>query len=134
MKIDVSNGSVYFESGSIESGLDMPTFLRTPAGTSSREVLTSAGWVHLAFSPELGYAATALFKDDRIHQLCLLMTMRSDQSKDWSEKQELERKALHDVWLRAEFGAPPYEYSWGSITSNYDPKGRVSDIIITYAK
>lgn len=52
----------------------------------------------------------------------------------WTEAHELERKSLHDAWLLREIGKPPYIYPWGSISSEYDAKGCVSEIIVTYAE
>jgi hypothetical protein len=134
MRIDVLDGTVSFGAGTIKRSFDTPTFLKSPVGAASKKSLENAGWVHLDFNPEPGILGTALFKDNRIHQLFLLMSTRTDQSEDWSEKHELDRKALHDEWLLAELGEPPYEYAWGNVTSDYDPKGRVSEIIITYAE
>ena len=43
-------------------------------------------------------------------------------------------KALHDAWLLREIGKAPYDYAWGSVASEYDAKGCVSEIIVTYAQ
>lgn len=134
MRIDVLDGSVSFSLGTIEQGLDAASFLKSPLGIASRKSLENAGWMHLDFSPEPGILATALFKENRIHQLFLLMSVPTDVSEEWTEQNELQRKALHDEWLLAALGSPPYEYAWGSVFSDYDPKGRVSEIIVTYAE
>ncbi|WP_438000687.1 hypothetical protein WMF26_13555 [Sorangium sp. So ce185] len=52
---------------------------------------------------------------------------------DWSEKEEAERKANHDAWLESMLGAPPYEYSWGKVTSEHDPRGGYSSIVVRFA-
>ncbi|WP_437638501.1 hypothetical protein [Sorangium sp. So ce854] len=51
---------------------------------------------------------------------------------DWSEKEEAERKASHDAWLESILGAPPYEYPWGKITSEHDPRGGYSSIVVRF--
>lgn len=52
---------------------------------------------------------------------------------DWSTQEEVERKKDHDEWLEACFGAPPYSYPWGEITSDSDPQGGYSRIVLRYA-
>ena len=59
--------------------------------------------------------------------------MSDSVEKEWTEKNELARKELHDEWLLRELGPPPYRYEWGNLSSEYDPKGCVSDIIVAYA-
>ncbi|AUX41231.1 hypothetical protein SOCE26_026410 [Sorangium cellulosum] len=51
---------------------------------------------------------------------------------DWSEKEEAERKASHDAWLESILGAPPYDYAWGRITSEYDLRGGYSSIVVRF--
>ncbi len=52
---------------------------------------------------------------------------------DWSESKELKRKESHDKWLEKNIGKPPYKYSWGEISSNYDPRSGSSMITIKYS-
>jgi hypothetical protein len=52
---------------------------------------------------------------------------------DWSHREEAERKASHDAWLDGMLGPPPYVYSWGNITSDVDPAGGYSCIVVRYA-
>lgn len=51
---------------------------------------------------------------------------------DWSEREEAERKASHDAWLASMLGEPPYEYPWGKISSEYDPQGGYSCIVVRF--
>jgi hypothetical protein len=53
---------------------------------------------------------------------------------DWSEREEEERKASHDAWLASLLGAPPYRYSWGDVTSEFDPRGGYSSIVVRFAR
>jgi hypothetical protein len=50
----------------------------------------------------------------------------------WSEVQEMERKALHEMQLKATLGDPPYEFEWGKVLSVYDSRSGASRIIIRY--
>lgn len=51
---------------------------------------------------------------------------------NWSESEELEKKANHDEWLLRNIGKPPYQYNWGQIGSYYDSKSGSSMIVIRY--
>jgi hypothetical protein len=52
---------------------------------------------------------------------------------DWSEAGEMRKKVLHDTILAKAYGSPPYNFSWGTISSSYDPRGGSSSIAIRYA-
>ena len=134
MKIDVFNGSVAFASGTIGPQMDRIAFLNSPIGAAAKNVMENAGYVHLNFHPEPGVHANALFKDDRLDRLFVLMAIPSDDANEWTEARELERMVAHDKWLRQELGKPPYEYPWGRIVSEYDAKGCESEIILVYGK
>lgn len=134
MKIDVSDGSIAFSSGTIGPQMHRAAFLSSPIGIASECILENAGYVQLQFQPEPGVQMNALFKDDRLDRLFVLMKMPSDDLNAWTEAHELERKAVHDRWLREELGKPPYDYPWGRIVSEYDAKGCESEIILLYRK
>ncbi|MEW6730176.1 MAG: hypothetical protein AB1489_02445 [Acidobacteriota bacterium] len=52
---------------------------------------------------------------------------------DWDENREIEKQAFYDRWLMENFAsAPPYEYSWGTVRSFYDPRAGFSGIYISY--
>ena len=53
---------------------------------------------------------------------------------DWTEENELDMKKRHDKWLEDNIGNPPYNYSWGKISSSYDPRSVSSVITFTYKK
>ena len=65
-------------------------------------------------------------------KLALLTKNELPDWNNWSESKELERKKLHDEWLKLMIGIPPYEYNWGYISSNYDPRSGSSMITIRY--
>lgn len=134
MKIDVINGSVTFASGTIGPRMDRTAFLNSTVGAAAAKVIENADYIHLHFHPEPGVHASALFKEDRLQRLFVLMIMPTDDASAWTEAHELERMVVHDDWLRRELGSPPYEYAWGSVVSEYDAKGCESEIILTYAK
>lgn len=51
---------------------------------------------------------------------------------NWSENEEYKRKDDHDKWLVNNISKPPYKYSWGEVSSNYDPRSGSSAITIKY--
>jgi hypothetical protein len=71
------------------------------------------------------------FRDNRLKRVSLHHTV--DPSID-----EDEVKRRHEAWLRGFLGEPPsgtphrYNYAWGQVESEYDPRADSSDVIITY--
>ncbi|MDD7793074.1 hypothetical protein [Clostridium sp. 'White wine YQ'] len=51
---------------------------------------------------------------------------------NWSQYEVLKIKNKNDEWLEKNIGKPPYKYSWGEISSNYDPRSGSSMISIRY--
>jgi hypothetical protein len=132
MKIGIVDGTISFESGQIRRTLNRRQFLESTVGRESKERLVNQDWKHYHIEPEPGIAGTVLFKADRIDRVLLMMRIPSDSIKEWTEERELERKAAHDRWLLAELGIPPYEYAWGRVASEFDPRGLASEIIVVY--
>ena len=52
---------------------------------------------------------------------------------DWTEENELKRKAIHDAWLEKQLGKPPYIYDWGAVSSVYDERSGGSSIVVRYS-
>lgn len=134
MKIQIRDGSLSFSASSITSNMDKQAFLRSQFAESAKVVVANEPWITYTFTPENGFRCSASFKGERLQQVSLLMSMPTDDPSDWTPEMEQERKLKHDQWLRAELGPPPYEYAWGTVTSEFDPRGCVSDIIVTYAQ
>lgn len=132
MKIFRTNGSIEFASGTIHASLDRMAFLATALGRTATIPMQNAGWTHYDVRPEPGIAATLLYDGDRLDRVYLMMDTPSDRPDQWSEAIEHERKDIHDKWLRDALGNPPYEFEWGKITSQYDPRSCASDIIVSY--
>lgn len=133
MKIDLSSGAILFASGTIDRKSDRTSFLSTRLGRDTKVGLINEDWRHYGIRPEPGVAANLVFKGDCLHQVWILMAIHSDEADEWTTESELRRKSLHDNWLLREFGEPPYEQVWGTISSEFDAKGCVSEIIVTYA-
>lgn len=136
MKIGVFDGSISFGVGTILRGEDRSSFLGSAIGNGAMEEVVNPGedWRHVTVTPEPGVIATLIYQGERLHKVFVAMAVPSDIGGDWTVESELERKAKHDAWLRAEFGEPPYEYPWGRVASEFDAKGCASEIIVSYAK
>lgn len=132
MKIDTSTGTIAFSMGTIGHSLDKARFLESNIGRASRESLVTANWSHYEIDPEEGWAGTVLFEGDAIDRVFLSMKPKSEGSESWTVERELEKKAAHDNWLREALGQPPFDYPWGRVVSDFDPKGLTSEIIIVY--
>jgi hypothetical protein len=132
MKICVLDGSIEFQRGTIRRGVSREAFLATELGRESRQELVSEIWWHHRIKPEPGIAANVLYRGDKLDRVFVLMEIPADVSGAWTLDLELQRKAVHDGWLRKELGAPPYHYPWGDVVSEVDYKGVVSEIIVAY--
>jgi hypothetical protein len=133
MRINTSDGSIAFRRATIRPTLDRERFLATAPGKDAKAKLIGKEWWHVTFKPEEGISAKLLYRNDRLQQVFILMEMPSDRSNQWTNELERQRKGLHDQWLNTELGAPPYQYAWGDVVSEFDQKGCVSEIIVTYA-
>lgn len=79
------------------------------------------------------FAARIFFKQGQLWMLSLYLVDGSSWS-NWSEEEEMRRKAKHDEFLNQELGNPPYVFSWGKVESIFDRKGGSSSIVINYGE
>jgi len=134
VRINIFDGTISFERGSIRRSIGMAQFLESPIGRSAEESLVNENWRHYGIEPEAGVAGTVLFNGNEIDRIFLAMRMDTDDSDEWTVERELERKAKHEQWLRKELGQAPYRYAWGRVVSEFDQKGLASEIIIVYER
>lgn len=73
------------------------------------------------------YAVSLFFRDKRISVLSLLCC-----DEEYTHETEKERKIIHDMILRKLNIIGYKKFSWGQISSNYDPKGNISSICVEY--
>lgn len=134
MKISALNGVLSFKSGAIGANTTRAQFLSSSLGHAAKPGIAHGARHQFDFHPEPGISATAFFDDERLDRVFLMIRMPGDAEKLWSEARELDRKSTHDRWLAQELGNGPYEYAWGSITSDFDPRGCSSEIIVVYVR
>jgi len=73
------------------------------------------------------YFVSFFFRNSKLYALTLMIADMSI-----SEKDEANRKKLHDEVLRINGIESGKEYSWGKIVSEYDKKSNSSEILIVY--
>ena len=134
MKVHIENGRIDFDAGHIEPALDKNAFLASSLGRAAEVVVENMPYASYRILPERGIAAIVYFEGAKLRSVSWQLVLSSEAEKEWTEQSELERKRLHDLWLRENCGSPPYQYPWGSLDSVYDPKGCVSDIILSYER
>jgi hypothetical protein len=114
--------------------MDKRSFLESPLGKDCEIAVSNGAHMTYRFRPESGVGALVSFFGDTLTTLTWGFELPGENPNEWSEDLELRRKRVHDEWLSRELGAPPYVYVWGQISSGFDSKGCVSDIILTYAE
>lgn len=134
MKIQINSGEAVFEKGSIGPWIDKSAFLASTLGTGSDIFVSNEPFMTFRFTPEPGITATASFDGERLTSITVMMRMPTDDDRLWTEELENARKRIHDDWLRAELGDPPYRYGWGSIESVFDQRSCIGDLIISYSR
>lgn len=81
------------------------------------------------------FIITLIFnQDDMIYfvNICLCSDEGVPTWNNWSKNKVLKIKDKNDKWLENNIGKSPYKYSWGEISSNYDPRSCSSMITIRY--
>lgn len=73
------------------------------------------------------YMVSLIFRNNQIYMLSLVCC-----SKQYSEKNEKERKELHDEILKIYGVVGKKEFAWGKVSSDYDARGNCSSINIIY--
>ncbi len=141
MTLDKETGGITLPEigASISASLSCSQFLKTPAFDGASVVVRNGLWCTYRLQ-DIAQASSRLcvvlqFHGEQLQSLNLThFSERFGTSwSDWSEEQELARKAFHEDWLTRELGIRLGHYPWGDISSNYDPKGGSSSIIIRYS-
>ena len=134
MRINPSDGLLEFARGVISSSTKKTSFLASPIGRGASLIVENGPFATYRIDPEPGVGATLLFDGERLQNFAWAISMPNEDAIEWSEESELQRKKLHEQWLVQELGAPPYEFDWGEVVSEYDAKGVSSAIIVVYVQ
>jgi hypothetical protein len=137
--IDKASGDIVLDTGeSIGPALTRQGFLASLLGAGASPLAQggSASTFHLGLRGIGGHTLGLRlgFEGEPLCSVTLSMAQPDDSSSwdDWSEGKELARKARHDAWLEAQLGPLPWWFSWGDVTSDYDPRGGSSEIRFAY--
>jgi hypothetical protein len=136
--IDIKNGSIALQNFMMRKGLTKDDFL---SSNLFGEVLKHQEYEFTTYSlkPQLiekeKFIMVIYFNKNDIIDLVNLSLSNSENLPswdNWSESEEQRKKEEHDKWLLNKIGIPPYNYDWGTVSSNYDPRSGSSMITIRY--
>ncbi len=137
MTIDPNSGRLAFpEIGlTVEPSLTRAGFARLPTGAVCLP--------RVRHDPSFRYQLPALPQPDSTLYVVLQyhyerlaavnLFHHAERFDDGPEAAELARQSFHEHWL-AGFGVACGRYRWGTVSSNHDPVGRSSAVVIEYVK
>ena len=134
MRVDTQTGRIEFERGVLERGTEKARFLQSRLGTDAAILVKNGQHLTYGIRPEPGISATVQFEGSVLKTVSWQIELTLEKERAWSVENELERKQVHDSWLAAAIGMPPYRYAWGRLESDYDSKGCASAIIVVYER
>ena len=137
--IHPTTGEIELESRArIGSSLTESQFLSSPLSRGARALVTDVqqGSYRTARQLISGHTFRLILRFHHAKLVIVEMVHVDRHSKvSWdeaSDQEEQARKAIHDAWLLRLLGTPPYAYPWGEITSENDPQGGYSRIVVRY--
>lgn len=134
MRINTDNGAMTFSGGSMCPAITRDEFLAGSLATDARAAVVNEPWITYEFWPEAMVAASAVFEDSTLVELRFMLAETGDLERPLNEHDEIRRKSIHDEWLSAQLGSGPYNFPWGSIESDFDPRSLCSQIIVRYPR
>ena len=139
--IDIKSGNISLNGNSsiIRKGLTKDEFLKSNLAGDILNQQTST-FTNYYLKPQLigseNFTIVLYFNPNNLIEF-MNISLSSDGNipswDNWSESDEIKKKDEHDKWLERKIGKPPYKYSWGEISSNYDPRSGSSMITIRYS-
>ena len=139
--IDKTSGELMIESIPLSLGrhLTRTTFLSLDVGRSAKIVVKNEPFCSYTIGRHeisgLVFIVIIYFYDELLESVSL--TSVDDNSREswsaWSEEKELEKKEIHDAWLKTILGSASSHYKWGDVWSGYDSKAGFSSIEIRYS-
>jgi hypothetical protein len=122
----------------IGPGLREADFLASPLGATSESNGANDGWsryiVRGTLDNGLTCAATLFFFEGRLRKLSFRPHWPGSARswREWSEAGELRVRDQNNQLLVDYLGPPPYVFTWGRLTSDYDHKSGSSGIFVQY--
>lgn len=138
MKVDPETGVFYFPSGeSLGPSTTRNAFLATALGRGSTVLTENEPWCSFRFDVEDDNLSLATYFHGDVLDAIHLMAVGAEYGlswDDWSEEKERARKRANDRWLGDTGLTPGKRYAWGSVWSDYDPKGGFSSAVVRYGR
>ena len=138
--IDKKSGEIVIESIPLRIGprLTRTEFLSAPIGKSASIVVKNERYCSYNMGRHeisgLVFAVTIYFYNELLESVSISSVDHESASwSDWSEQEELEKKEMHDLWLKKLLGKASSHYQWGEVWSGYDSKAGFSSIEIRYS-
>ena len=138
--IDRKSGELVIESIPLRVGphLSRTEFLSLPVGKSASVVVKNEPFCSYNIGRHeisgLVVSVTVYFYDELLESVNISSVDNESASwSDWSEQKELEKKEVHDRWLKNLLGKASSHYNWGEVWSGYDSKSGFSSIEIRYS-
>ncbi len=137
--IDINNGNVMIGNTVLNNSISIKEFINSDVFKSVYKSDINSKHQKFFLKPQKideEYFYIYLFFDENelLNVLFLFMTDNEEMptGKKWSLESEMKLKKQHDEWLKKNIGNPPYDYYWGSISSDYDNRSASSSITIRY--
>jgi|SRR5688572_601477 len=138
--IDKKSGELMIESIPLGIGphLSRTEFLSLPVGKSASIVVKNEPFCSYNIGRHeisgLVFSITVYFYDELLESVNMSSVDNESASwSDWSEQKELEKKEVHDRWLKNLLGKASSQHKWGEVWSGYDSKAGFSSIEIRYS-
>jgi hypothetical protein len=136
---DLANGFIRFSGrvAAISPALLLQEFMKSDLYSDVTEESLN-GFPRFTLQPQLvdgnKMSVSLIFNNEkRIFLVNISKTVDQNDSWDsWSEQHELQRKKEHDRLLEKLIGNTSRKFSWGEITSDYDPRSGSSMITVRY--
>ena len=129
----------------INKDLSEEAFLLTNINSRIKKSYEINGWKYYITKSmeilDINFVITFAFKKSQLEHISL-KHFGSLKEEPFNQENELKRCEIHNDWLKSFLGKPHetqvwgirYNFKWGSITSNYDPRSVQSEIYISYNK
>ena len=134
MRIDAGNGCVTFEGGAVAADMTRTSFLDSPLGRVAQRWSANGEFESYRLVPEDGTIATVDFEGEILRMVSVVFEMPGEPQEGPTMEWEMKRKDRHDAWLGANLGAPPYEYAWGKVVSEFYHQHCASELSVVYAQ
>ncbi len=113
MKIDLSYGSLSFESGTIDQRTVKQSFLQSAIGRNGKKPFVNGHYETYRIRPKRESPHCFFQVGDRLTGVLGSTCLLPEKEREWTEELEQERKKLHDALLLKQLGVPPYRYYLG---------------------